>query len=220
MATTSLNEEEVFDGYDITELRALKRQAELGYSSMELFEPPAGAKWGMYNDRKVEDKAVKKLVEAYKGLVDNCTEGTAIDVAVRRGWLEEAASFHSTVEGMRIGEVNELKFSAAGEAVMKQEHLVMLGGNHRREAVMVYVGEKKKKREEIAKKLEVGGGKGKKSGRGGAKEGGRTQEDVDEEMKRMVRKLDADIAKASRWVVRVYDRGKWHIRGTSRADNT
>ena len=118
-----------------------------------------------------------------------------IGVVVQREWLEEAVSFCSIVEGIRIGEVNELKFSAAGEARMEQEHLVRLRCNHQHEAVMVYVGEKKKKHEKISKELEVGRGKGKK--RGGAKEGGRTQEDMGEEMKRMVRKLDVDITKAS-----------------------
>ena len=71
MVTTSLNKEKVFNGYNITELRALKSKAVLGYSSMELFELLAGAKWDMYNAHKVEDKVVKKLVKAYTGLVDN-----------------------------------------------------------------------------------------------------------------------------------------------------
>ena len=52
---TRRNEDEVFDGFEVTELQARKKEAELRYLRMELCDPPAGAKWGEFNDRPVDE---------------------------------------------------------------------------------------------------------------------------------------------------------------------
>jgi hypothetical protein len=196
----------LFNGYEITTLREKKRGAELGMLSMKLFEPPAGAHWGQFNDRPVDGKAVKELVSDFERLVDNCTDGTAIDIAVKKAWLDPGVVLHKTVEGMRIAEVHELKFTEAGQAAIAPDNLWILGGNHRREAVQVYVNEKKRERDVAKKRLESHGGKSKSVGGGGDEEGSATREL--EELKAAVKKLEEAIAKASVWVVKVYDRGE------------
>ena len=99
---TRQNEDKVFDGFEVTELQARKKEMKLRYLRMELCDPLAGVKWGEFNDRPVDEKAVKELISAFHKHVDNCTEGTAIDVVVRAGWLEDEAKLHSSVEGLGI----------------------------------------------------------------------------------------------------------------------
>ena len=187
---------------------------------MELCDPPAGAKWGEFNDRPVDEKAVKELVSAFHKHVDNCTEGTAIDVVVRAGWLEDEAKLHSSVEGLGIWEVNALTFSEEGKRGIKAEALLMLGGNHRCQAVKRYVKALKKEREGIEKQQKAVRGKGKKTGGSIEDKGEATPEEGEEEAATVLRKLDEDIAKASQWVVRVYDRGEWGSATTESADQT
>ena len=148
---TRRNEDEVFDGFEVTELQARKKEAKLGYLCMELCDPPAGAKWGEFNDQPVDKKAVKELVLAFHKHVNNCTEGMAIDVVVQAGWLEDEAKLHSSVKGLGIWEVNALTFSEKGKRGIKAETLLMLGGNHCCQAVKRYVKALKKKHEGIEK---------------------------------------------------------------------
>ena len=206
--TTRRNEEKVFHGFELTELRAKKKEAELGYLRMALFDPPQEARWGKYNDRQVDEKAVKELVAAFQKNLDNCTEGTAIDIAVRPGWLEDRGKLHESVEGKRIGEVNALTFNEEGKNAIKKELLVVLGGNHRCHAVRNYVTSLKKEREGLKKEQQAATKKGKTSGGNIEDEGGAPQEEGEEDMTTLIMKLDEDIETASQWVVRVYDRGE------------
>ena len=198
---TRRNEDKVFDGFEVTELRARKKEVELGYLRMELCDPPAGAKWGEFNDRPVDEKVVKELVSAFHKHVDNCTEGTAIDVVVQAGWLENEAKLHSSVKGLGIWEVNALTFSKEGKRGIKAEVLLMLEGNHRCQGVKRYVKALKKKHKGIEKQQKAVRGKGKKTGGSIEDKGEATPEKGKEEVATVLRKLNEDIAKASQWVV-------------------
>jgi len=202
-----LNEDAVFDGYETRELREKKKDAELGYLSMPLFEPLKGAHWGQFNDRPVDQKAVKTLLASFNGNLENCTDNTAIEVIVRKGWLEEGVTFHETVEGLSIDQVSKLRLSEEGINAVGDKNLWVLGGNHRREAVQSYVTTKKKERKGIEKKLEAATSKRKKRRGDTEIEDAETQEE-EEKMRQMMTRLDGDIAKASEWVVRVYDQGE------------
>ena len=156
----------------------------------------------------MDEKAVKELVSAFHKHVDNCTEGTAIDVVVQAGWLKDQDKLHGSVEGLGILEVNVLTFSKKGKRGIKAKALLMLGGNHRCQAVKQYVKALKKKHERIEKQQKAARGKGKKTGRSIEDKREATPEKGEEEAVTVLRKLDEDIAKASQWVVRVYDQGE------------
>ena len=104
----------------------------------------------------MDEKAVKELVSAFHKHVDNCTEGTAIDVVVQAGWLEDQDKLHGSVEGLGILKVNVLTFSKKGKRGIKAKALLMLGGNHRCQAVKQYVKALKKKHERIEKQQQEG----------------------------------------------------------------
>ena len=82
----------------------------------------------------------------------------------------------------------------------------MLEGNHCCQAVKQYVKALKKKCEGIEKQQKAVRGKGKKMGGSIEDKGEAAPEKGEEEAAMVLRKLDKDIAKASQWVVRVYDR--------------
>jgi hypothetical protein len=193
-----------FNEFEITYLREMKRKAELGFLSMPLFEPPKAAHWGKFNDRALEDKAVNELLTHFSGNVDNCTESTSIDVVVRKGWLEEGLVFHDSIEGMRVEKLNKLAFSEDGEKAAATEKLWVLGGNHRRKAVKEYVESKQKARQAFSKQLETATRTTKNKTASGGPERVEDGEEIKEEMER----IDVDIAKASQWAIRVYDRGE------------
>lgn len=207
MAPPEQEKDEEFDGFDITSLRNNKKKAELGYLSMPLYEPLEGAHWGQFNDRPLVSRAVKDLVNSFKLNIDNCTEKTTIDVVVRKSWLKEDISFHTSVEGLRIHDINNLVFTEEGALAAIKEQLWVLGGNHRREAVKEYVESKKKEKQSIIKGLEA---KAKnKTDKGSEGEpADESQWQDDEEAVRTIARLDANIAKGSRWAIRVYDRGE------------
>ena len=187
---------------------------------MPLLEPPKGAFWGEFNDRPLKSKAINDLVVAFNGHIDNCTDNTAIDIVVRKSWLEEGVVFHKSVEGLAIDQVSKLRLSEEGVEAVGDKGLWVLGGNHRREALQSYVATKKKERKAIEKKVEAATSKSKTRREGTEREGGKTQEAAEEEMKRTMMKLDADIARASQWVVRVYDRGERHSTRKETAERT
>jgi hypothetical protein len=70
------------------ELEYRKGIARVGFLSMNLYDPPPEATWGLYNDRKINDGWVNDLVEAFKVRCDNCSEEDAIEIAIKPEWLK------------------------------------------------------------------------------------------------------------------------------------
>lgn len=77
-----------FMKFDIDTLEARKSEAQFGYLSMNLYNPPREATWGIYNDRKVSPGWVQKLSDMYRARIENCLADDAIEVAVKREWLK------------------------------------------------------------------------------------------------------------------------------------
>jgi hypothetical protein len=197
----SLAEGTKFHGFEKAQLRDKKREAMIGFMSMNILEPPDGAFWGQFNNRPVDEKAVSNLAKAFSSNMDHCTDGNAIDVAVKRYWIKDVDQSHRSVEGMSIEEVAKVEFTQEGLAEIKGNNLWMLGGNHRRQALTKYVGTltadlKTKNKEIMTLDMEM---------RKGDPNGALAMELTTQRIE--VSKLKKKVEQSCKWVVRLYDRG-------------
>jgi hypothetical protein len=71
----------------IDDLERLKAETRVGYLSMNLYEPPAEASWGVYNDRKIQEEWVEELFNDFQRRYDNCTEEDCLEIAIKLEWL-------------------------------------------------------------------------------------------------------------------------------------
>jgi hypothetical protein len=200
---------EYFD-FEVNVLRKKKQEAQLCFLSMNLVTPPDGAFWGKFNDRVLVDSWVDDLVNVFKGGLDHTADENAINVAVKREWVEGLdkenidgflkANAHS--EGKDIEEVPEVKFTPLGLKEIKNRNLWMLGGNHRREAMKIIAEGLSKEIEEERKVL----AKLKRENQEGDEVGIKNAEISATEEK--LQKLEQKLSKMSKWAVRLFDRGE------------
>ena len=71
--------------------------------------------------------------------VNNCTDSTAIDIAVKQEWVANLAEKCNTVEGKSINKVPEIRFTDKGMKEINPENLWVLGGNHWQIALTHYL---------------------------------------------------------------------------------
>ncbi|KAH8986177.1 hypothetical protein EDB86DRAFT_3082994 [Lactarius hatsudake] len=194
-----------FGMFEKAELRESKKEAELGYLTMNLATPPVGAYWGRFNDRVVNEDWVKKLFEAYSVCLDNCLDGTVVEVAVKKSWIANAAEMVPSVEGKNVRTVAKIEFTDQAKQEIGTDNLWMLGGNHQRQALLRYLEGKQKALDKM--KTQVSRKEAK---------GGEDNEEV-EEMRKEVRTMEEKISTDSMWVVRLYDREKIDAYSASKA---
>lgn len=190
-----------FHGFEKAFLREKKREAMIGLMSMNIIGPPDGAYWGQFNNRPIDEKAVSNLAKAFSSNMDHCTDGNAIDVAVKRHWIQNVDQSHRSVEGMSIEKVAEVEFTQEGLTEIKGNNLWMLGGNHRRQALTKYVGSlkadlKAKDKEVTTLDMEI---------RKGDSNGALAMELAAHRVE--ASKLKKQVERSCKWVVRLYDRG-------------
>jgi hypothetical protein len=191
-----------FIGVKVDDIRAKKKAAELGYLRINLSSPPKGLFWGEFNDRRLDTRAVNRLLTRFRGNLDNCSENSAMDLAVRQEWLRPGVEFKATADGVAIADMTEIEFTDAGAMAMKKDELWMLGGNHRRKALSLYMAEKAKELEGVKKALAT---------QEEVEEGGGGTTETEAEIKGLrtrMEMLEGEIEKGTFWVVRVYDRGE------------
>jgi hypothetical protein len=184
-------------------LNEKEKQARIGFMRMNVVSPPAGTKWGHFNNRIYRPDWIKNLVQQYPYKLLNCTDGTAMTATVRRSWVENLDEVVESVHnGGHIDRIPLLKLTAEGEKAAKAEGLWMFSGNHRREALEMYLGEEKAKLAvmdaKIAKSRE------KQLEKGASFEVNAKEMAIEEEAE----ELRAMIEKNSHWSVRIYDRGE------------
>jgi hypothetical protein len=193
--------EEYFMGYKIEKLDQEKVDARIGYMAINLHDPPTHAVWGLHNDRKINDAWVKRLLQGFKTRYNNCSEKTCIEVVVRPEWLKNLDDVKMVIEGRGIKNVPLMEFTEEGEKAMAKEKLIMLGGNHRREAMRLYVTW-------LEEELESGTGLLEKRraalGSTMVGEGVREVEKLEEK----VEKCKELLGGARLWAVQLYDRGE------------
>ncbi|KAH9028303.1 hypothetical protein EDB85DRAFT_1892595 [Lactarius pseudohatsudake] len=195
-ATTIQEGGTTFGQFEKAELRESKKEAEMGYMTMNLASPPSGAYWGRFNDRVVNEDWVKSLMEAYSRCLDNCLDDTAVDVAVKRSWIRNAENIVPSVEGKNVKTVGKIEFTSQGKEEMGSDNLWILGGNHRRQALLRHLEGRQKELDKLKNQL------AKKEGKGGEDD-----EEV-EAMRKDVREKEEEISTNSLWAVRLYDRAR------------
>jgi hypothetical protein len=199
-----------FFGHYVKDLRRSKTNSILGYLAMDVVRPPDGAMWGKFNNRALDEGWVDTMAESFAANMDNCANDHSMEIALDPDWLENAEQILKSVDGLTIEQVPIIKFNAKGKIAIKEDNLWVLGGNHRRMAVLKYMkimeAESEKTKQSIAK----------------AKEG-KTEDDIaklyaeDEGMlkwsEERVKVLEAKMETSRLWSVRVYDRGACSERG-------
>jgi hypothetical protein len=188
-----------FGDFTLTVLRDKKKAAELGYLAMSLTDPPRGAYWGAFNDRKVDRVWVNQLADKFEERMDNCTDATAIEAAVKKSWLKNANQLVSSVEGRSIQAIPLMEFTDEGIKAIGNKNLWMLGGNHRREAVIQYITEKTRTLEDVKKQVQE------REEAEGEPEG--DERDELDTLKGMAKHLEEILETSSLWAIRLYDRG-------------
>jgi hypothetical protein len=190
-----------FSGVEKTILNKVMKEAELGYLSMNLFRPPPGAFWGHFNDRRLDSKWADQLAGNFTGHLDNCVDDKAIPVAIKKEWLKDAGKLLGTVAGLLIKDVPVMEFTEEAKEEVAKDNIWALGGNHRREALTVYINRKLEactaKQAEL-ERISLDGEDGKDSDTLGA-------------LRRDIEILEAEITASTHWVVIVYDRGTCEV---------
>ena len=195
-------QEDHFMGIPLERLRGKKREAFIGYLSFNLYDPPPAASWGRYNDRVVNEEWIDKLVDDFTRHLDNCTSEDALEVVIKKEWIENVDDILMTVDDKTIQDVAELKFTEDAMAAIEPDKLEMLGGNHRRLALKIYVDGLKAQLENAQSQLKRTNTQAhKRSDITGPI--GQEVNALEEKVKWLERKL----ASSQHWVVGLYDIG-------------
>jgi hypothetical protein len=172
--------------------------------AMNLYDPPKGAFWGEFNDRPLNQDHVATLVRDFGARLDNCEDKTALDAAVKREWVKNIENAIETADGTTINDVPLMELTEEGLSMIEPNNLWILGGNHRRMALIQHVADLKKAladtvanldKIEVERKELEGDIAGK----------------LDQEVERLTEKtkvLGKRIESSCKWVIRLYDRGK------------
>lgn len=194
----------LFMGYQIPVLRQYVHNVTLGYACIDLLSPPSGATWGVFNDRDVKEDMTDALLDNFReNFVDNCSDATAINVAVMPGWITlKPGQLPKTVNNLVINTVPALEFTEQGAEAILPSNLWMLSGNHRRRALKKYLDEFAQELEEVKASVQMP-----------------VDEDASHDAmfeqlaekqnatKKVIPELEEKLASERKWVVRLIDRG-------------
>jgi len=189
----------------VDQLRKKKQEAYLGFLSMHIIDPPEGAVWGIFNNRVVDHPWIKSMSETFVNNLDCCTDSHSMDAALDPAWLVDPTTVLSTVEGLKVEEVPVMTFTPEAKLHLKKNKcLWMLGGNHRRLALIKYI----EKLQAEAAQTKVGIEKV----IGGKSDVDISNMDPDQismirDAQRTVKRLEEKIATTGLWPIKVYDRG-------------
>jgi hypothetical protein len=191
-----------FFGFDVVALRKSKMDAWIGYLAMDIIDPPDGAIWGKFNNRALDHNWIRSMTETFATRVDNCLDLCSMEVAVDPCWLIDSHSALKSVDGLTVDKVPVMKFTPQGEIAIKHNNLWMLGGNHRRLALIKYI---KSLEEKVALSKEA---------IVTTKDDNTDKDDSDpdfnkklNELQDSVKELEDKIASSRMWTVKLYDRG-------------
>ncbi len=142
-------------------------------------------------------------MEGFKESLDNSTDGTAIDIVIKKEWIKNPSAIVPTVEGASILSVERIEFTDKGKEVILDNNLWMLSGNHWRATLLQYVVTKEKQLEDMKKVAAKMEASEKPEEEDGTDEGNQELDRFNKVCKRMEEEIEA----SSMWAVRLYNRG-------------
>jgi hypothetical protein len=192
-----------FFGKELQSVKTKKEKTAIGRFMMDIVNVPKGAKWGHYNDRRVDHKWVRELVVKFKACYEHLDDEKVIPVVVRKSWIElpEGGRGLLMANGVPLNEIPVVKFTAVGLQEIEREGLWMMGGNHRQLALNIWVGEMKKELKVFTDRAGKLLAKGNETGDTLAASAA-----AETNMKK-AKNLEDKIARSSQWLVSLYDRG-------------
>ena len=202
--TTKQVAESKYQGFTIKQLQEWKKDATLGYLKMNIYEPPAEAYWGKHNNRVINEEWVAQLTQHFWENLENCTNADAIDMVVDKEWIKNADHILDSVDGKKIEDVQEIQFTAEGKAAISPNNLLMLGGNHRRLAMKMFV-------DELKAHLEVTEEEHNPKNKRWEKTTTFQEDSLSEQTSRLklrIDELERRIGISQHWVVRLYSKGE------------
>lgn len=186
-------------GFDVTTLRAKKRDAVIGYMSINVVDPPKGVKWGKVNDRFVDHGWVEKLSKSFALQMNNCTDLTAMDASVKKEWIANLDLKEGSVEGLTILDVREIVFTDAGRKEIRRDNFWMLSGNHRRLAAITLVEGMRENLQHLEEAFKKEQAKESKDGYT------YDQDALLRQMSKEIHDLEQKVKMSCLWVVQLYD---------------
>jgi hypothetical protein len=190
-------------GYERKTVEGWAEEANMGYLTLDILNPPEGTVWGHFNDRIINHSQVEALVESFKLSFDNCTNSTAMYIAVKPEWVSNIDQKVQTVRGKTIDMVPLMAFTPEGAKAIEDDNLWVLSGNHRRQALQIHVQRMQDKLDEVK---EQRASMHSKQAEGGFQSDANAKE-MQADME--VRQMEQAIAMTSRWAMQVYNRGAW-----------
>lgn len=195
-------DQEYFNGFLQKDLEGYKEEAGLGYLVMDIVDPPKGAFWGKYNDRRLQMAWVNDLAEKFKANLDSCSNLTAIEVAVRQPWVKNLDQAVKSAARLTTITLPRVEFTELGLEEIANDNLWVLGGNHRREALKKFTREMSGKIQSNSKA--IGRLEAQRNRQGEDSEREQDLKDLKDKNKELVDVL----SHAPRWAIHLYDRGK------------
>jgi hypothetical protein len=132
----------IFFGEQKDTFKLIKESSFLGYLKMNIIDPPEGTTWGYFNDWAINQAWVTRLAEMFvNGKLHNCEEKYSMDIAVKRSWVNNLVDAENTQElsGKDIRYLPRLQLTTEGQQAILEEELWVMGGNHRRLALISYI---------------------------------------------------------------------------------
>jgi len=80
---------ENFGKYRKVDLCEETLKAEIGYTCMNIIEPPTGMIWGWWNDHVLDPMWVTKLLSDFLNNLENSSEKNTMEVALKRSWIHQ-----------------------------------------------------------------------------------------------------------------------------------
>lgn len=142
MDTGDIVDAKIFFGEEKDTLKKIKESSFIGYLKMNIVNPPEGTTWGYFNDRPVNQAWVSGLAEMFvNDKLHNCEERYAMDIAVNRSWVNNLVDAESIRElsGKDLQHMPQLQLTTEGQRAILEDGLWVMGGNHRRLALISYV---------------------------------------------------------------------------------
>ena len=129
-----------FFGLNMDLLKHIKAASLIGHLKMNIVRPPEGTIWGHFNDRAVNWSWVSGLVNDFPERLNNCDDKFVMEMAVKRFWVLNIADAEDNriLSGKNITELPKLQLTEEGLHNILTEDLWVMGGNHRRLALIEY----------------------------------------------------------------------------------